>query len=194
MNRRDALKTAALALPAPALLADKASQETPPRTSKIENTGILKMRFRVGYDAENENRIRYFTHVWIVPMGVWETLPESKQTPPSKSHEPDDTDWSAQLLDDGRVVAVRLEISDAFKRKCYPRDEPDPVAVAALRRVRALIVNALEDDERVTSLAVLPGGNGDASLHVAVWDGVERPGRMNAINPEFYVELKHQDD
>ena len=118
ISRRNLLKaTPALAIPASGLLTVKRARRDTARASKTVDTGIIKLKLCSGYDAaDNNGRVQHYAHVWILPPGVWETLPESKQSPPNDDYEPDGTDWSAQLLDDGRVVAVRLEVKDCFER------------------------------------------------------------------------------
>ena len=202
IDRRTLLKSASmLALPAPGSIAVGGSNPIAPAPhGKVAETGILKLRFRVGYAAGegNSERIQYFTHVWICPPGAWKTLPGSNDAGPVSDDEldrpvsADDTDWSAQLLEDGRVVAVRLEIRDGFKRRSYPRDEPEPEAIAALRRIRSAILGALEDDDRVTGISLNCGGNGDGWLNVSVSDGAKRKGRH--FDREFYIRMSHEEE
>lgn len=181
---RRALLSAAPALAiAPAVAGTSEPRPTP------SDDGVIRLRFNVGYSLEDDGsssprpmpRYRYFQHVWICPPGVWETLPECEESQkPSLSQVPDDQDWSAQLLEDGRVVAVRLEIAEPYARS-YPRDEPDREGMRMMRPVRTAILHALEEVPGVTYVELQNHGNGDARLSVSFDD------------LEYYIRLSPND-
>jgi hypothetical protein len=76
---------------------------------------------------------------------------------------PDDEDWSGTVLDDDRVVGVRLE-GEPWLEETHGRTIPDPAAAKALRWIRQRFTEMLEDDPEIGFFSVDVHGNGESSV------------------------------
>jgi hypothetical protein len=160
-NRRDLLKSAsALAIPAPGLLANAAS--TPSR-ARPDADGTIRLRFPVGYATIEGEKHRYFIVVEITTLDAWRALDRPIDGELTDENWPDDEDWSGTLLDDDRVLGVRLEGEPWFE-ETYGRTIPDPAAAKALRWIRQRFMTMLEDDPEIGFFSIDVHGNGECSV------------------------------
>jgi hypothetical protein len=152
--------TSMLALPAPVPLANAAS--TPSRARPAAD-GTIRLRFPVGYATIEGEKRRYFIVVEITTLDAWRALDRPINGELTDENWPDDEDWSGTVLDDDRVVGVRLE-GEPWLDETYGRTIPDPAAAKALRWIRRKFTEMLEDDPEIDFFSVDVHGNGECSV------------------------------
>lgn len=158
-----------------------------PAPSKVRDSGVTLMKFEMS-DC--------FIHVWTGPVEAWEAGPGA----PGEGGGPR-SEWAAHHpdLDVTRIVAVRCELkpeSAAEREPVEGRADPDPMSVRKLRRLRATVLDAIEQSDDVTSILVTAGGDGRCEMQVSLSPDPEdrRPGRMNAMDPGMFVRITFFDD
>jgi hypothetical protein len=169
ITRRDALKTsiasALVPATAPATAATAGPAPTVPAATRPDADGAIRVRLPVGYESESARK-QYYIAVQIMPLDTWRALGLPVNGELTDDTAGNDEDWSGVLLEDGRVVGVRLEGEDAFDREDFPRAIPDPDAAKALRRIRRQFMDVLEVDPEIGSASVHLYGNGECVVNV----------------------------
>src|SRR6185312_16281882 len=137
----------------------KAAPSAPKPAGKLKPSGVtrLKFDFYVAPDgiAWDPSYLRT-AHVWIGPASVYH----------DRSDDMVAHGWEAQYLDDGRqVVAVKVN-PRRYDEDGEHRDGqgPDRYQLAALKRVRHLVLGSLEADLEVYSIHMDAGGDGRTSF------------------------------
>lgn len=153
--------------------------DTKAPAGKARDTGVVRMKFEM-----TDGHI----HLWMGPTAAWEAGPGAED-------DPDDPAWSVQHvdLDTGRVAAVRYVLRDRGREpRIGCENQPYPSLVTMMRKIRSLVLDALESSDDVTGVVVTAGGDGRAEFRVNVDDGITRQGRF-APGPAF-VRLVFHDD
>ena len=74
--------------------------------------------------------------------------------------------WDGQLMEDGRVLAMRITDRDERQRRVQSQDSPQPWDVEQLRMLRSQILDFFEDRDDVGFLELVAGGNGQCVIRL----------------------------
>jgi hypothetical protein len=150
--------------------------------SNVTGTGIrLKFPCFTEIPGPKTDYHHLDVEVLIVSAERWTTLNEPKKST-----------WDGQLLDDGRVVALRITDRDARKRRIQSHDAPQPWDVEQLRKLRAQILDFFEDQDDVIGLELDSGGNGPCVIRVTKEGNTRMPDGFN-IRLDCYDPMGEDD-
>jgi hypothetical protein len=155
-------------------------------TPKAVDTGIVRMTFEMS-DCH--------IHLWLGSTEQWEAGPGAEQLP-----EEGWPDWSVQHvdLDAGRVAAVKCVLKpDEEKKHAVPKGYeclPSAESVRKLRKIRTIILDALEQSDEVTSIEMIAGGDGRARWTLGVVHDVPPKDRRHILDPQPFATLSFSDD
>lgn len=132
----------------------------------------------VGSDDRARGHRRIALEVRVMTRAAWDAM-GSQNSP-----------WSGQALDDGRVLAVRA--TDDYASHCQDVPE-EPGRVAAVRDLRGRLLDFLEDCERVSYVDCQAGGNGGATYRLTV-EGEATAASPDPIREHLLITLASDPD
>jgi hypothetical protein len=74
--------------------------------------------------------------------------------------------WDGQLLDDGRVVALRITDKEEAARRLQSHDAPYPWEAEQLRKLRSQMFDFFEGQDDIGHLELESGGNGECVIRI----------------------------
>jgi hypothetical protein len=127
------------------------------RRARTGRSGITKLQFRAYLAPDGEPwDARYLLVIEIatMPTATWKAREERSVN----------SGWEAQYTDDGRgVVAMRL-----LPRRHHSGRTPWKGSVAVLRRLRGIVLRAMEAEDQVSYVSMQDDGDGPAEFNVSV--------------------------